>query len=214
MKIVKIKLQKNTSIENGFCWILFCASVSISFITWSYIAQSLKSWIILNSRRKLVLKNVQDKNSYCIKSREIAYKKRVKSFAGHPVFRTTKIGIFPETRTQHQIDFTLLHPTKSLSCLSFSFICFTLFTVFTLCIHLILFVLIILFICCPLSWYILCNAVDCSFCLGFVKQFHNHSIYFMTLTFQAKQMFRIWEMLDYFASFWPSLAKQHQLKMN
>ena len=66
MKIVKNKTQKNTSIENEVCWILFCSSVSISFITWSNIAQSLKSWTILNSQRKGLFKNVEDENSYCI----------------------------------------------------------------------------------------------------------------------------------------------------
>ena len=60
MKIVKSELQKNALIEHEFCWILFCSSVSISFITWSNIVQSLKSWTILNSRWKGQLKNVQD----------------------------------------------------------------------------------------------------------------------------------------------------------
>ena len=71
MKIVKSMLQ--------FCWILFCSSFSISFITWSNIAQPLKSWTILNSQRKGMLKNVQDKNPQCIISREIAYRKGQKN---------------------------------------------------------------------------------------------------------------------------------------
>ena len=39
-----LTFSKNTSIEHKFCWILFCCSVSISFITWPNIAQSLNFW--------------------------------------------------------------------------------------------------------------------------------------------------------------------------
>ena len=75
MKIVKEYRKKNTSIEHELCWILFCSSVSISFIAWSNIAQSLKFWTIFNSRRNGLFKNVQYENSHCIIGREIAYKK-------------------------------------------------------------------------------------------------------------------------------------------
>ena len=67
--------KTNTSIEPELCWILFCSSVSISFITWSNIAQSLTSWTILSSQRGELLKNVQDKDHWCIVGREIAYRK-------------------------------------------------------------------------------------------------------------------------------------------
>ena len=39
---------------------------------WLIIAQSLKSWTILNSQQKGLLKNVEDRNPQCIKGREIA----------------------------------------------------------------------------------------------------------------------------------------------
>ena len=39
----KLAVVKNTSIIQEFCWILFCSSVSIFYITWSNIAQSLES---------------------------------------------------------------------------------------------------------------------------------------------------------------------------
>ena len=67
MKIIRSKLQKKkTSNEHELCWILFCSSVSISFITWSNIARSLKSWTILNSQQKGLLKNARDRNIQCI----------------------------------------------------------------------------------------------------------------------------------------------------
>ena len=44
VKIIRSKLpKKKISNEHKLCWILFCSSVSISFITWSNIVQSLKS---------------------------------------------------------------------------------------------------------------------------------------------------------------------------
>ena len=59
---------RKKSYEHDLCWILFCSPVSISFIAWSNIAQSLKSWTILNKGQ---LKNVQDENPHCITGREI-----------------------------------------------------------------------------------------------------------------------------------------------
>ena len=64
MKFGGSKAAKNNySNEHEFCWISVCSPVSISFITWSNNAQSLKSWTILNSQLKGLLKNVQDQNS-------------------------------------------------------------------------------------------------------------------------------------------------------
>ena len=77
LKIIKSKQQKKPFFRHeSFCWILFCSSVSISFMTWSYIAQSLKSWTILNVQQKGLLKNVQDKNITSLLAEKLPNEKR------------------------------------------------------------------------------------------------------------------------------------------
>ena len=60
-KLWKISCRNNISINHEFCWILFYSFVSILFITWPNMAQSLRSWTILNRLRKGLLINVKDK---------------------------------------------------------------------------------------------------------------------------------------------------------
>ena len=62
MKIVEVSYCNFFLNSLQICWFLFYASVSIFFITWSNIAESLKFRTIFNSGQKELLKNVKDLN--------------------------------------------------------------------------------------------------------------------------------------------------------
>ena len=83
MKIVENKLQKNTSNKYLFCFVLFCFSVSINFITLSNIDESLKYWVILNIHQNELSKNVQMIILTALWAEELTYEKR-KEFYGTP----------------------------------------------------------------------------------------------------------------------------------
>ena len=68
--------KKNSSIEHELCWIIISSLVSIFIITLSNIAQSLKSWTILNVQQKGLLKNVQDKNITSLLAEKLPNEKR------------------------------------------------------------------------------------------------------------------------------------------